>query len=136
MKKISTSKAPIPGGHYSQGIVHNGLVYVSGQLPIDPDSGEKVLNSIEDQTEQAIKNVTAVLEASGSGLHKVIKTTVYISNIQLWDQVNTVYARYFGDHRPARATVPTGPLHHGFQIEIEAIAAVENTEEEGSGQTT
>ena len=126
MNKIMTSKAPAPAGHYSQAIVHNGLVYVAGQLPINPDTGEKVLDSIEDQAEQVIKNITAILEAAGSSLNQVIKTTVYISDIQLWDRVNQVYARHFGDHRPARAVVPTRPLHFGFQIEMEAIAAIEN----------
>ena len=126
MYKIMTSKAPAPAGHYSQAIVHNGLVYVAGQLPINPDTGEKVLDSIEDQAEQVIKNITAILEAAGSSLNQVIKTTVYISDIQLWDRVNQVYARHFGDHRPARAVVPTRPLHFGFQIEMEAIAAIEN----------
>ncbi len=125
MKQISTPKAPAPAGHYSQGIVHNGLVYVSGQLPIDPDTGEKVLGSIEQQTEQVLENVAAVLKASGSSLDRVIKTTVYVSDIKLWDRVNNVYSKYFGDHAPARAVVPTGPLHHGFQIEIEAVASVE-----------
>ena len=129
MKKIITLKAPTPGGHYSQAIVHNGLVYVSGQLPIHPDTGEKVLGAIEQQTEQVLKNTAAILEAAGSSLKQVIKTTVYISDIQLWDRVNQVYARYFGDHRPARAVVPTGPLHFGFQIEMEAIAAIEISEE-------
>ena len=126
MNKIMTSKAPAPAGHYSQAIVHNGLVYVAGQLPINPDTSEKVLDSIEDQAEQVIKNITAILEAAGSSLNQVIKTTVYISDIQLWDRVNQVYARHFGDHRPARAVVPTQPLHFGFQIEMEAIAAIEN----------
>jgi 2-iminobutanoate/2-iminopropanoate deaminase len=129
MKKIITLKAPTPGGHYSQAIVHNGLVYVSGQLPIHPDTGEKLLGAIEQQTEQVLKNTAAILEAAGSSLKQVIKTTVYISDIQLWDRVNQVYARYFGDHRPARAVVPTGPLHFGFQIEMEAIAAIEISEE-------
>lgn len=125
MKIVSTQEAPKPGGHYSQGIVHNGLVYVSGQLPIRPETGEKVLDSIEDQTEQVLKNVAAVLNAAGSGLDRVIKTTVYVSDIRLWDEVNAVYARFFGDHRPARAVVPTQALHHGFQVEIEAVGIVE-----------
>lgn len=130
MKKITTPKAPAAGGHYSQAIVHNGLVYVSGQLPIEPQTGEKILDSIEAQTEQVMTNVKAILEAAGSGLSQVIKTTVYIADIQLWDRVNQVYARYFGEHRPARAVVPTGPLHHGFLIEMEAIAAMKNSEDD------
>ncbi len=125
MRAITTPNAPAPAGHYSQAIVHNGLVFVSGQLPIDPSTGDKRVGSIEEQTEQALRNVAAILEASGSSLDKVLKTTVYISDIALWDRVNAVYSRFFGDHRPARAMVPTRELHFGFQVEIEAIAALE-----------
>jgi 2-iminobutanoate/2-iminopropanoate deaminase len=125
MKSILTPNAPQPAGHYSQAIVHDGLVYVSGQLAIDPQTGEKRLGSIEQQTEQALRNVAAILEAAGSGLDKVLKVTVYVSDIALWGRVNTVYAQFFGDHRPARAVVPTRELHYGFQIEIEAIAALQ-----------
>lgn len=124
MKKISTPNAPQPGGHYSQAIVQDSTVYVSGQLAIDPHTGEKKLGSIEEQTEQVLKNVAAILEAAGSDLAHVLKTTVYVSDIALWDRVNAVYVRFFGDHRPARAVVPTKELHHGFQVEIEAIAWV------------
>jgi len=124
MKAISTPAAPQPAGHYAQAIVHNGLIFVSGQLPIEPQTGTKVLGSIEEQTEQAIKNVQAIVQAAGGNLHSVLKTTVYIADIALWDRVNTVYARMFGAHRPARAVVPTQLLHHGFLIEIDAIACV------------
>jgi 2-iminobutanoate/2-iminopropanoate deaminase len=129
MKKITTSKAPTPGGHYSQAIVHNGLIYVSGQLPVEPQTGEKILDSIEAQTEQVMKNLKAILEAAGSSLSQVIKTTVYIADIQLWDRVNQVYARYFGEHHPARSVVPTRSLHHGFLIEMEAMAVIQNSED-------
>jgi 2-iminobutanoate/2-iminopropanoate deaminase len=124
MREISTPNAPAPAGHYAQAIVHGGVVYVAGQLPIDPRTGEKRLGSIEEQAERAILNVAAILEAAGSGLDRVLKTTVYVSDSSLWGRVNTVYARLFGGHRPARAVVPTRDLHYGFQIEIEAIAAV------------
>jgi len=124
MKSVLTTKAPKPAGHYAQAIVHNDLVFVSGQLPIDPQTGEKRLGSIEEQTEQALKNVAEILKAAGSDVDRVIKTTVYIANIELWDRVNSVYARFFGEHRPARAVVPSRELHFGFQIEIEAIAAL------------
>lgn len=125
MREILTENAPEPRGHYAQAIVHQGLVFVSGQLPIDPVTGEKKLGSIEEQTEQVIKNISAILKAAGSGLDRVMKTTVYISNIDLWDKVNAVYSRYFGDHRPARAVVPlSSELHYGFQIEMDAIATV------------
>ena len=133
MKKIHTPYAPTPGGHYSQAIIHNGLVYVAGQLPINPVTGEKITGSIEDQTEQVIKNVEAILEAAGCGLENIIKTTVYISDIQLWNRVNDVYARFFGNHKPARAVVPVSTLHYGFQIEMEAIAAVESKGEIENG---
>ena len=125
MEVILTPNAPKPAGHYSQAIVHSNLVYVSGQLPIDPEIGEKRIGSIEEQTEQALKNLSEILKATCSSLNQVIKTTVYISDIELWNQVNTVYARFFGEHRPARAVVPTRNLHFGFQIEIEAIAALD-----------
>jgi len=124
MIAISTPNAPQPAGHYSQAIVHDGIVYVSGQLAIDPATGEKRLGSIEEQTEQALRNVAALLEAAGSDLAHVLKTTVYIADISLWGRVNAVYARCFGEQRPARAVVPTKELHYGFLIEIEAVAAV------------
>jgi len=124
MEKVFTSKAPKPAGHYSQAIVHGDVIYVSGQLPVDPSTGEKRIGSIEEQTEQALKNVEQILIASGSDMDHVLKTTVYVSDIQLWDRVNRVYARIFGSHCPARAVVPTQALHFGFQIEIEAVAAL------------
>lgn len=124
MKKIFTPKAPKPGGHYSQAIVHDNVVYASGQLPIDPVTGEKHLGSIEEQTEQVLENLAEIIKAAGSDIGKVLKTTVYISDIQLWDRVNSVYSTFFGEHRPARAVVPTKELHHGFNIEIEAIASM------------
>ena len=124
MIEISTQNAPKPSGHYSQAIVHNNIVYVSGQLPIDPKTGEKRIGSIEEQAEQALKNLSEILKAAGCNINQVIKTTVYISDIGLWDRVNAVYSRFFGEHRPARTVVPTRNLHFGFQIEIEAIAVV------------
>jgi 2-iminobutanoate/2-iminopropanoate deaminase len=124
LREISTSEAPAPAGHYAQAIVHDGVVYVSGQLPVDPQSGAKRVGSIEEQTEQALRNVAAILRAANSDVSRVIKTTVYVADIALWDRVNAVYARFFGDHRPARAVVPTRELHYGFQVEIEAVAAV------------
>jgi 2-iminobutanoate/2-iminopropanoate deaminase len=120
---VHTQDAPAPGGHYSQAVVYNGLVFVAGQLAIDPRTGEKMLGSIEEQTEQALKNVSGILKAADSDLSRVLKMTVYISDIDLWGRVNEVYARVLGEHRPARAVIPTGALHYGFLIEIEAVAA-------------
>ena len=123
IKRINTPDAPQPAGHYSQATVHNGLVFVAGQLSIDPKSGEKKLGPIEEQTEQALSNVHAILKAAGSDWDRVLKMTLFVSDIELWGAVNKVYSRILGDHRPARAIIPCGPLHYGFLIEIEAVAA-------------
>ena len=124
IEKVQTQDAPQPAGHYSQAVVHDGVVYVAGQLAVDPQTGEKLVGSIEEQTEQALMNLFQILRAAGSDVDRVLKTTVYISDIELWGRVNVVYARLFGDHRPARAVVPTRDLHFGFQVEVEAIAAL------------
>ena len=125
MRYVETEDAPRPAGHYSQAVVHNGLVYVSGQLAVNPRTGEKILSSVEAQTEQALRNVEAILRAAGSGLDRVLKMTVYVADISLWGAVNETYARVMGAHRPARAVVPTKELHYGFQVKIEAVAAVD-----------
>lgn len=124
MEVILTKEAPRPAGHYSQAVVHKGLVYVSGQLPIDPQTGGKRLGSIEEQTGQVLRNVEAILKAAGSGLDRVLKATVYITDIALWERVNAVYARIFGEHKPVRAVVPVKELHFGFQIELEVFASI------------
>jgi 2-iminobutanoate/2-iminopropanoate deaminase len=120
---VSTPNAPTPAGHYSQAVVYNGLVFVAGQLAIDPQTGARLTGPIEEQTEQCLKNISEILNAAGSDLSRVLKMTVYISDIELWSGVNSVYARVMGDDRPARAIVPVKELHYGFKIEIEAIAA-------------
>ena len=120
---VTTPNAPAAGGHYSQAVVYNGLVFVSGQLAINPHTGERLTGSIEEQTEQCLKNIAEILKAAGSDLSRVLKMTVYISDIELWSAVNVVYARVMGHYRPARAVVPVNELHYGFKIEIEAIAA-------------
>lgn len=124
MQSIQTPTAPTPAGHYSQAIVHDGLVFVAGQLPIRPGEREAPVGTIEEQTEQTLRNVAAILEAAGSGLDHVLQMTIYISDMSLWSRVNASYARVVGDHRPARAVVPVKDLHHGYQIEIQAIAAL------------
>lgn len=120
---IQTENAPIPAGHYSQAVAYNGLVFVAGQLAIDAQTGERKLGSIEEQTEQALKNVSEILKAAGSDMNLVLKMTVFVTDIGLWERVNEVYSRVMGEHRPARAVIPTRDLHHGFLIEIDAIAA-------------
>ena len=122
MEKVSTDKAPPAGGHYTQAIEHQGFIFISGQLPINAETGERILGSIEEQTLQVLKNVEAIAVAAGSDLNHIIKTTVYVSDMELWGRLNEVYALFFGDHKPARAVVPVKTLHYGFQVEIEAIA--------------
>ncbi len=124
MEYVKTENAPTPAGHYSQAVVHNDLVFVSGQLPIVPQTGEKITGTIKEQTVQTLNNLKAVLEASGSSIDNVLKATVYISDISLWSRVNTIYSEFFGNHKPARVAVSTTPLHFGFLIEIEAIAVI------------
>ncbi len=124
IRRITTATAPIPAGHYSQAAVHGGVVYVAGQLAIDPATGEKLLGSIEEQTERTLRNVEAILLAAGSDLAHLLKVTVYVTDMAHWGAVNAVYARVLGDARPARAIVPVKSLNHGFLIEIDAIAAL------------
>ena len=124
IKTVFTEEAPKPGGHYSQAVVHNGLVFVAGQLAIDPKTGERLTGSIEQQTERCLMNIAAILKASGSDLRQVLRMTIYVSDMEHWPAVNTVYARVMGEHRPARAIVPVKELHYGFMIEIETIAAI------------
>jgi 2-iminobutanoate/2-iminopropanoate deaminase len=125
IEKINTTDAPQPAGHYSQAIKYNGLLFVAGQLSIDPRTGEKKLGTVEEQTEQTLSNVHAILKAAGTDWSRVLKMTVFVSDINSWEAVNRVYARILGENRPARAVIPTGPLHHGFLIEIDAVAAVD-----------
>ena len=124
MNPIQPENQPQPKGHYSPGVVHNGLVYVSGQLPMDLETREPFTGSIEEQTELALSNVEAVLHAAGSDLQHVLQMTIYVSDIELWAKVNEHYALVMGEHRPARAIVPVKDLHFGTKIEIQAIAAV------------
>ena len=124
MQAIETRDAPTAAGHYSQAIVHNGVVYVAGQLPVNQNERNRPVGSIEEQTEQTLRNVEAILVAAGSGLDLVLQMTIYVSDIELWGGVNTAYSRVMGAHKPARAVVPVKDLHYGYQIEIQAIGTI------------
>ena len=124
IKTVFTDSAPRPAGHYSQATVYNGLVFVAGQLPIKPGSAEKTVGPIEEQAEQCLTNMREILRAAGSDLDRLLKVTIYISDIGLWGKVNEVYTRMLGQHKPARAVIPCKELHYGYQIEIEAVAAL------------
>jgi 2-iminobutanoate/2-iminopropanoate deaminase len=119
---IQTEHAPAAIGPYSQAVKTNGLVFASGQIPIDPTSGQFVEGGIKEQTRQVIKNLAAVLEAAGSGLNRVIKTTVFLADMQEFAAMNEVYGEFFKDQPPARATVEASRLPRDARVEIEAIA--------------
>ena len=124
MRIINTPDMPTPAGHYSMCIEHNGLLYLAGQLPKDPFTGQ-MPDGIKAQTQRALDNVLTIVQAAGSSLDKIIQMRIYIPDIALWDDVNEVYGRFFGDHKPVRAVVPCRELHFGALLEIEAIAVVE-----------
>lgn len=124
MKTIITPRAPMPVGHYAQAIVNNGLVFVSGQLPINPKTQKVQGTTIEEQTEQTLKNLSAILMAAETDINHVLKTTVYITDLSQFQAMNKAYALFFGEHQPARASVPVKELPAGSLIEIDAIAAL------------
>jgi 2-iminobutanoate/2-iminopropanoate deaminase len=119
---ISTSKAPAAIGPYSQAIRWGQVLFVSGQIPIDPATGQIVAGDIETQTERVLKNLAAILEAAGSSLSQVLKTTVYLKDLEEFVRMNEVYARFFGEQPPARATVQVARLFRDVRVQIEAIA--------------
>jgi len=119
---IQTEHAPQAIGPYSQAVRANGLIFASGQIPIDPQTGQFVSGGIAEQTEQVLKNLEAVLEAAGSGLVNVVKTTVFLIDMQEFTAMNEVYGRFFKEQPPARATVEAARLPRDARVEIEAIA--------------
>ena len=125
---IRTSEAPEPIGPYSQAIRANGFVFVSGQIPIRPETGSVAEGDIAVQTHQAIRNLSAVLKAAGSGTDRVVKTTVFLSNLDDFPKFNQIYQEYFSEAKPARATVQAARLPKEVLVEIEAIAIADITE--------
>lgn len=121
---VHTEGAPEAIGPYSQAIAVEGWVFASGQIPIDPESGELLKGDVASQTDRVLKNLAAVLDAAGASLSSVVKTTVYLSDMADFTEMNGVYGRHFGEHRPARATVEAGALPKGVAVEIDAIARV------------
>ena len=124
MQIVTTTDAPTPLGHYSQGIVHGNTLYISGQLPLDPVAGTVVGATIEEQAGQTLANVVAVARAGGSDRDRILKITIYLADMTLWPRLNAAYAEFFGDHRPARAVVPTRAFPGESLLEIDAIAAI------------
>jgi len=122
MKLITIDGAMDPAGHYSPATIAGNIICISGQLPIDPYTGEKCVGGIKAQAEQVLKNIDTILHAANADKNDVMKVTIYVSDISLWNDVNELYAKYFGNHKPARVVVPTRELHYGFLIEMDAMA--------------
>jgi 2-iminobutanoate/2-iminopropanoate deaminase len=123
-KTVTTAEAPKAIGPYSQAVIHNGIAYLSGQIPLDPATGQVVDGDVAAQTERVMENLKAVLQAAGSSLNRVLKTTVYLKDIADFPKMNEVYGRYFVENFPARATVEVARLPRDAKVEIEAIAVV------------
>ena len=124
LKRVHTDHAPAAIGPYSQAIVVDGWVFCSGQIPLVPETGELLSGGIAEQTDRALTNLAQVLEAAGSSMQQVVKTTVFLSDMNDFAAMNEVYAKHFGDHRPARAAVQAGALPKFCDVEIECVARV------------
>jgi len=118
---VSTDKAPKAIGPYSQAVTAGGMLFVSGQIPLDPGSGELVEGGIKEQTERVLENIKAIVEAGGGTMENVVKTTVYLTDLSLFAEMNEVYASFFSQNRPARATVQVAALPKNSLVEIDAI---------------
>ena len=126
MKEIvATERAPRAIGPYSQAVRSGNFLFASGQIPIDPATGEFVAGGITEQTEQVMRNVSAILEAAGAGLQQVVKTTVFLADMEDFTAMNEVYGRFFAEDPPARATVQAARLPRDARVEIEAIAILD-----------
>lgn len=122
MEIIATEDAPKAIGPYSQAVKANGLVFTSGQIPLDPASGELVTGNFEKEARRVFENLGAVLRAAGSDFSRVLRATVYVSDLANFQTLNTIYAEYFGDHKPARTTIQAAALPKGASVEIDLIA--------------
>ena len=123
LKQVATANAPAAIGPYSQAIIVNGMLYTAGQIPLDPKSMELVAGGIEEQTEQVMKNLAAILAEAGTSLQNVVKTTVFLQDMGEFAAMNKVYEKHFGAHKPARSTVQAARLPRDVKVEIEVIAA-------------
>jgi reactive intermediate/imine deaminase len=124
MHVVASNAVSPPAGHYSQAIVHGGLVFVAGQLPTIAGRPHDPSRPIGEQVRLALANVRSILEAAGTDVSHVLSATVYVVGIGNWGEVNAAYAEVFGTHRPARTTVPVPELHHGYAVEISVVAAL------------
>jgi len=123
-KAFQTDKAAITGGPYSQAVIHDGLIYLSGQGPIDPQTNEVTLGTVEKEAELTLENIRIILEEAGSSLNNVLRVTVYLLDMKEYGRFNDVYRRYFQTDLPARTCVQAAKLPFGIRVEIDAIAAI------------
>lgn len=121
---VNTSKAPAPVGPYSQAVRCGNMLFVSGQVPLDPESGELVLNSFAEQCHRVLLNLKIILEAGGSALGNVLKVTIYMQNLAQFNELNEIYSEYFDASKPARACVEVSALPKGVAVEMDAIAEI------------
>jgi len=119
---INTYDAPLPAGHYSQGAVAGDVIFVSGQLPVVPLAGDVIAGDISSQTLQALNNVLSIVRAAGGDITTIARTTIYTTEVKHWEEVNRVYADFFGPIQPARSIITVAGLHHNALVEIEAVA--------------
>lgn len=126
LHEIRTPSAPAPDGHYAQAVIHGEVVYVSGQLPIDPVTSQVAKGGIEGQTEQVLHNVAAILMASGSSLARVLRVTLYLGDSRSLPRIESIYTRRFGGHRPARIVLPAGPFPKGCLLAMDVLAAADS----------
>ena len=124
VRALVAASLPTPNGHYSHAMAHGDVLYISGQLGRGPNMSDADAGDIRAQTRRSLANVAAILEAAGVDMSSLLKVTVYITHIEHWPAVDAEYRRALGDHRPARAVVPIGPMHYGSLIEIDAVAAL------------
>jgi 2-iminobutanoate/2-iminopropanoate deaminase len=126
MHPIFTPDAPKPNGHYEQAVAHGGFLFVSTQLPIDPHATASTPEPgpIEEQARRVLANLRAIVEAGGSRLDRIIRVTIYVSDVSHWPAVNRIYESFFGAARPARGVIPTGKLHLGYDVAADCIAAI------------
>lgn len=126
MKIIENKNMFPPNGHYSQCIEHNGILYLSGQLPITRYTKE-IPNTIAEQILLTLNNIESILLDAGSDKQQILQVRIYIVDVKLWDEVNAIYANFFGTHKPVRCIIPTNALHYGASIEIEVTAILKNS---------
>lgn len=124
IETLYTNLAPTPAGHYSQAVISNGFVFLSGQLPLIPGEGCTMPEGIQAQTRQVFANIEAILQKADTDLNALVNVQIFIPDLRLWEDVNQIYQHSLGEHKPARTVIPCGLLHYGALIEVNAVAVL------------